>query len=174
MLPNYFDMRSGEWTLQLNCNQLCWETSNTKNGQNGQKLPSTAKILQVYFCDCTGLLEVITFEYLTWFDSSILLWPYSTYISTYWISAPSCPQPELEQNRLRDVSFALRGSWTITRSEEQLLVGCLRFDRWPIVWNCLTKLFLATLPLQCTQFYILNSPHACPCPSRLIEKIIKK
>jgi hypothetical protein len=33
MLPNYFDMRSAEWILQLNCYQLCWETSNTKKGQ---------------------------------------------------------------------------------------------------------------------------------------------
>jgi hypothetical protein len=33
-----------------------------KKFKNGQKLPSTAEILYVYFINCTGLSKVITFE----------------------------------------------------------------------------------------------------------------
>jgi hypothetical protein len=43
MLPNYFDMRPGEWTLQLNCNQLCWETSNTEKGQKRPKIATEGR-----------------------------------------------------------------------------------------------------------------------------------
>jgi hypothetical protein len=75
---------------------------------DGQKSPRTAEILNVYFYDCTGLSEVITFECLTRFDSLFLMTLFDLYLDIfYWIRAPSCPQPELEQNRLSDMSFAL-------------------------------------------------------------------
>jgi hypothetical protein len=38
-------MRSGEWTLQLNSYQICWETSNTKYGQKRPKIATDGRNL---------------------------------------------------------------------------------------------------------------------------------
>jgi hypothetical protein len=117
--PSFFDMRSGEWSLQLIYNHKYWETFNTKKGQKRPKIAkdgqNLVRLLQWLYWPVKGH----NFWMITRFDPLFLLWPYQTDILTFysWIIALSRIQRELEQNRLRDMSFDL-GVLVLGRSEQ--------------------------------------------------------